>query len=59
MEKLPFVIWMVGWPLATALISYLYVKRSSKDLSEIGWVIISLTYTAVWIFIGLKLWYAS
>ena len=56
MKNFPFVLWMIGFPLADNLNSYvneyLLKKTWSNDVESVAATI----YLAIWFFIGYKLY---
>lgn len=60
MSALPFVIWLIGWPLACEIANYFTAKkRTLYNLSTMTERVVSVSALvdfAVWIFIAVKLW---
>ena len=52
MNKLPFVLWMLGWPLITEISYYLIYLKGYVYSSEAELTTALLNY-AVWIIIGI------
>jgi len=52
MNKLPFVLWMLGWPLITEISNYLMYLKGHVYSSEAELITAILEY-AVWIIIGI------
>jgi hypothetical protein len=60
MNKLPFVIFFVLWPVAVEVEMFLWTKRRKVDVHTTDYKVTTMLETiihlAVWVWISLKLW---
>jgi hypothetical protein len=52
MKNIPFVIWMLGWPLVDSIDEYLNPKDIAQHLEF--WV--SCIFFTIWVFVGIGLY---
>lgn len=58
MKYLPFVIWVLGWPLATSLMDLVEYKISGKQTEEEA-LCISEFQNIVWVLVGTLLYFSG
>lgn len=56
MKNLPFVLWLVLWPVSCALVEYLNALTLHRSYSESVMVAASLINLIIWVLIGCALW---